>query len=253
MRIFWLLAFGIAWAITIPPALVQLGLAGSSPVSPGLGVLIGVAPLLAAAAAAYREASARSYWRSLARLPRPAWTAALALLLPGVLLAIAVIVHSAAGNPVNAQIDSSLVGYALLWTILAFGEEAGWRGFALPWLADRFGFWTGSTILGVVWCVWHYPKLLGSPYLGSLAEAAPLIGLFSIQIVIANFIVCWLYFRSGKSVVATTIFHASFNLMATAYFAAATDVIITGVMAIAVGAIALMSITVNDQQPQVPV
>ncbi len=231
MLLFWALAFALAWLITLPPALTQTGLIGSSPIPHGIGILIGLTPLLAAVIVAAREKKGRAYWRSLLRLPKPSWTAAFALFVPPLLLALAYFAHAAAGAPIKVTLDASLAGYALLWLVLAFGEEAGWRGLALPRLTDRYGFWTGSLILGPVWCVWHYPKLLGSPYLGSLSEALPLIALFSAQIVIANFIICWLYFRSGRSVIAATIYHAAFNLIATAYFMAATDLVITGLLA----------------------
>jgi hypothetical protein len=72
------------------------------------------------------------------------------------------------------------------------------------------------------------------PVSGSLEEAVPLIGLFSVQIILSNFILCWIYFRSGRSVIAATLLHASFNVVATAYFLAATDLIITTMIALIV-------------------
>lgn len=205
----------------------------SSPIPYSAGILIGVAPIIAAAIAAAREGQGKPYWRSLWRLPNLIW-ASVAILLPVVLLLIAQATQSIRVS------TEGLAPYALLWLVLAFGEETGWRGFALPRLVDKHGFWLGSLILGVIWCVWHFPKMLGSPYLGDLSSALPLIGLFSLQIVIANFIICWLYYRSGRSVIATTLFHTSFNLVSTAYFAAATDLVITGLMIAIVAAIALL-------------
>lgn len=245
MALYWVLAFAFAWAITLPAALAQLGIIASSPIPSGLGILIGVAPIAAAAIVAYREGQARAYWRSLWRRPRPAGTVAIALLLPPALLALAVSVRAAIGDPVEVTLEAGLAGFALLWLVLAFGEEAGWRGFALPRLVDRHGFWLGSFILGLIWCVWHYPKLLGSPYLGSFSEALPLIGLFSLQIVIANFILCWLYFRSGRSILVPSLYHAGFNLVATAYFMAATDIVITAALAAIV-----LGIFLFDRNPQ---
>ena len=239
MLLFWTLSFAIAWALTVPPALAQLGVTGTSIIPYGLAPLIGVAPLIAAAIAAAREGQGRAYWRSLARLPRPGAMALVAVGLPLVLLAITYGLRAAWGDPIRVLFDGQVAVMGLLWLVLAFGEEAGWRGFALPRLTQRHGFWLGSLILGVIWCVWHYPRLLGSPYLGSLAEALPLIGLFSLQIILSNFLLCWIYFRSGRSVLAATLFHASFNLVATAYFLAATDLVMTGLIALAVVAIAL--------------
>jgi membrane protease YdiL (CAAX protease family) len=233
MAIFWILSFAIAWAITVPPALAQHGLIGASPVQASLGILIGLAPIIAAAVAAALQGQGKAYWTSLGRLPQPLWAAVAILLPPALLLA--------ANATQSIRIDTEgLAPFALLWLVLAFGEEAGWRGFALPRLVERYGFWIGSLILGVVWCAWHYPKLLGSPFLGDITAALPLIGLFSLQIVIANFILCWLYYRSGRSVIAATLFHTSFNVVSTAYFAAATDMVITGSMTAIVVAIALL-------------
>ena len=240
MALFWILSFVIAWVLTLPPALAQLGLIARSPVPSGLGLLIGLAPIIAAAIAAARQGGGRAYWRSLRRPPRPAWTAAFGILVPPVILLIAYAVHRVLGDPIRVALDMQVAVMGLVWLVLAFGEEAGWRGFALPRLAERHGFWLGSAFLGVGWCVWHYPRLLGSPYLGSLAQALPLIALFSIQILVSNFILCWLYFRSGRSVIAPTLFHASFNVVATAYFLVATDLVVTGLLLLILAAIALL-------------
>lgn len=230
MSLFWILSFVLAWALTLPPALAQLGLIDKSPIPYGLAALIGLAPIVAAAIAAAREKQGKAYWRSLARLPRPGWTALLAILLPPALLAITYAVRSAMGDPIKVGFDGQVAVMGVLWLALAFGEEAGWRGFALPRLVERHGFWLASLILGVIWCVWHYPRLLGSPYLGTLGEALPLIGLFSLQILISNVILCWIYYRAGRSVIAATLLHGSFNTVATAYFLAATDLVMTGLL-----------------------
>jgi len=37
------------------------------------------------------------------------------------------------------------------------GEEAGWRGYALPWLAAALGPVRASIVLGVLWVGWHLP------------------------------------------------------------------------------------------------
>jgi membrane protease YdiL (CAAX protease family) len=39
-------------------------------------------------------------------------------------------------------------------------EEAGWRGFALPKLQERFGPFVASLILALLWALWHWPLFL---------------------------------------------------------------------------------------------
>lgn len=235
---FWTVAFALAWLLTIPPAVAQLGLIESSPIPAGLGVSIGIAPAIAAWVAS-RHDGQKDFWRSMFRRPSPFWTSVVAIALPPAMLAIAYGVSAFRGHPIKVELGTHLFVFGALWLLLAFTEEIGWRGFALPRLVEKYGYWSGSLILGIAWCIWHYPKLLSSPYLGTIAEAAPLIALFSIQIVISNFILCWLYLRSGGSVLSTTLFHASFNIVATSYFLAATDLVITGLLTLVAIAIAV--------------
>jgi membrane protease YdiL (CAAX protease family) len=44
------------------------------------------------------------------------------------------------------------------------GEEAGWRGYALPRLQRRFHPVTSSLILGFLWANWHVPLMLAHVY-----------------------------------------------------------------------------------------
>lgn len=71
------------------------------------------------------------------------------------------------------------VSYApLINMIPAIGEEAGWRGYMMPRLKERFGLLNGRLLGGMIWGIWHWPLMLligyeyGTNYLG-----APILGL----------------------------------------------------------------------------
>jgi len=96
------------------------------------------------------------------------------------------------------------------------------------------GFWRAATLLGVIWAVWHYPKMLSSPFVESAPQAAPLILQFTVQIVLANYVLCWLFLRSRLAAPVAAAFHAAFNVVATAYPLAGVDPYLTACIALCV-------------------
>jgi membrane protease YdiL (CAAX protease family) len=243
---FWFLAFALAWAITIPLATNQLGYTDIPGLRFQFAFAIGLAPAIAAIIAALLEKKFADYWRTAWRIAGPWWLYVLALALPALFLAApfawAAVRHV---EPPQLELSPEIAMLSGLWFVLALGEELGWRSYALPRLVKRFGFLGGATVLGVAWCVWHYPRMLAGPFVESIEQAAPFIALFSIQIIIANYIISWIAARARFSALPTTIFHTSFNTVSTIYGMAAMDVSVTA--AIAVVAFALFAI---DSRPQ---
>ena len=87
------------------------------------------------------------------------------------------------------------------------GEELGWRGFALPRLADRMGLRWASVVLGVIWAAWHLPQF-------SLVSADTYhqsFPIWSVEVVALSVAMAWLYGRTHGSVLLTMIMHAAVN------------------------------------------
>ena len=87
------------------------------------------------------------------------------------------------------------------------GEEIGWRGFALPRLADRFGLRIASLVLGIIWAIWHLPQFYiagGDSYHQSFV-------VWSSQVVAMSVALAWLYARSGGSLLLVMLMHAAIN------------------------------------------
>jgi membrane protease YdiL (CAAX protease family) len=92
------------------------------------------------------------------------------------------------------------------------GEEAGWRGFALPRLQKRFDPLLASVILGAFWGLWHLPlhltgyynQVFGNPLSGILLQ------MFSI--VPLALIFTWLYNRSKGSLLVMVLLHTAVNV-----------------------------------------
>jgi membrane protease YdiL (CAAX protease family) len=229
---FFLVAFGLCWLITIPIAMQVQGVSPMRLLPAPAQWLIGFAPLLAATWVTYGSDQREQWLAGALRVRVPARWYAFAALLPWAILAVALAGYALTGQPLpRVRFGASVAVFAAVWLILGYGEEVGWRAFALPQLLRIRSFWVGATILGVLWCVWHYPKLFASPYLHFDAKGLVLVVQFSVQILIANYLLCWLFVRT-KSALVAALFHASWNLVASVYALAATDPLITLTLAI---------------------
>ena len=100
--------------------------------------------------------------------------------------------------------------------LFAVGEEAGWRGYMMPQLKERFGLLNGRLLGGVIWGVWHWPIMLltgyeyGTNYLG-----APALGLvvWCVVCFALNTLLDWLYEKTG-GIWVSAIAHGAFNAVA---------------------------------------
>lgn len=93
---------------------------------------------------------------------------------------------------------------------VVFGEEPGWRGFALPRLIKRTGPLVGTLLLGIGWTVWHLPLFLirGTAQYGS--GFMPFLVLLTAWSMVITLVVM----RGRGSIIGAMLFHASANVCA---------------------------------------
>lgn len=215
---FVVLAYAISWVWAFP--LVAAG----DIIGKGVGWPTNVPALFGPALAAFavtavvwgrvgvRDLLARmARWR----LPLRWWAATLS---PLIFLAVALAVAAATGtlprwSNFGRYSGLSAIGVipvALIVVIGAFGEETGWRGFALPLLQRRHGALAAALVITPIWAVWHVPYFFS---VVTYRDFAPIgyIG-FVFGLACGSIVLTWLYNGTGGSILACAVWHGLYNL-----------------------------------------
>ncbi len=100
-----------------------------------------------------------------------------------------------------------IAAIVLSWPVQA-GEEIGWRGYALPRLASRFGFAASGVILGIVWAAWHLPFFFISVGGDQTGQSFPV---YLLQVTALSVAITFLYVRTSGSVLLTMLMHSAVN------------------------------------------
>jgi membrane protease YdiL (CAAX protease family) len=87
------------------------------------------------------------------------------------------------------------------------GEEIGWRGYALPRLAHRFGLRSAAVLLGLIWAFWHLPQFYIA---GGDTYHQPFL-VWAAQVVAMSIALAWLYAKSGGSLLLVMLMHSAIN------------------------------------------
>lgn len=166
---YFALAYLITWVGVSPLVLSALGYIDVE-VSPNLHALGALGPISAAlivtAIAGGRQAMDEFIERLLRWRVGLFWLA-ISIFSPFVLLAVSAILLRVFGAPWPefgllgaAFADSAWIVNLLSGSLLyGFGEEPGWRGFALPRLQKDRSALSATVILFVLWALWHVPML----------------------------------------------------------------------------------------------
>ncbi|HVL25915.1 MAG TPA: CPBP family intramembrane glutamic endopeptidase [Thermomicrobiales bacterium] len=245
---FFALAYALSWAAWTPLALLGQTVhhADTSPSHmPGL-----LGPMLAALITTahvdgrpgLRDLFSRmTRWRVDARW----WAAAIS---PLAFLAVA--------TPVARIVDGSwpdwsafdemnglpAIGVISVWVLVVlingFGEETGWRGFAILRLQQKCSPLAATLILAVLWAFWHAPLFF---MVDGFGEGGPgMLAGFLFAMACGAVVLTWLVNHSG-SILIVAVWHGTYNIVAGSAGADGTvaAVVSTLVMAQAIVLVAL--------------
>jgi uncharacterized protein len=162
----------------------------------------------------------KTLFRGLVRPFRLRWAFVALLTFPTALLLWGLAERGLFGTGASHAIDIHAILFAAPLTLFTtanifidpgpWGEETGWRGFALPRLLTLFTPLTAGIILGIVWAVWHAPAFLTS----DLTQAKYNFGWFLIGVTFMSIFMTWIYVNANRNfLVAGFIPHAVNNLM----------------------------------------
>jgi uncharacterized protein len=218
---FFFLAYALSWAYWVPMVVLGLRVAPGSSTThfPGLlGPLIAafLTPLLAG-----DVSSLQALRKKLLRVTEPKWLFFLCSLSPLLFLLGALLISLVFGVRMPALSDFSRYSglpqmelpFVLVIVLLVngFGEETGWRGFALPRLQSQFGSLGGTLALAALWAGWHAPLFLIIETYRSMTPLLLVFG-FGLGLVCGAIVLSHVAHLTGGSVLAVALWHASYNM-----------------------------------------
>ena len=221
--LYFIIAFAFSWTIYLSLVAIKYGWT-DAPIPYSLHYLASFGPTLAAlivtALTAGKE-GLRELWSRMIKW-RVRWGyAVFAVFSPIVFFILAaLIIRIIKGE----WLDVRLLGQAnympyLGWGVLplwlitfGFGEEIGWRGFALPRLQKTMSVQRATLTLALIWSLWHMPAFF---YLDTIENLGGLMIIpgFMIGVLFGAVLLTWLYNGTGGSILMVAVWHALFDLV----------------------------------------
>lgn len=216
---FFLLTYAVTWTFFIAAVALSRGTASMDQalaVVPGLLVFGGtIAPALVALVITARAAGPTGMGALLHRLLQwrvgARWYLFAVSFMAAIKFAVALTHRIMIGSwpGFGHQPFGVILVAILISTPFQSGEEIGWRGYALPLLAERIGFPRASVLLGLIWACWHVPLFfLRVPGNDEYGQSFPVwaLGVTALSVAIA-----WLYMRTNGSLLLTMLMHSVVN------------------------------------------
>jgi membrane protease YdiL (CAAX protease family) len=204
---FFTVACLATWVLATPVALAWMHHAAPMPAAVACAGLSAFGPLLAALAiAGPRGELGRVFgrWRA-----NPAWVVA-ALFAPMTVHLVAIALFVATGGTPDRWVHtpSTPEQWAALM-VFPLGEEFGWRGFAQPRMAERFGLVRGTLLLGALWGLWHLAYSI-TPEAGRFDALT--FALTMAELPLYALLIAWVFERANRSMAVAIAFHAGAHL-----------------------------------------
>lgn len=101
-------------------------------------------------------------------------------------------------------------GLWLLFIVCGWGEEAGWRGFLLPRLQNKYSALASAVLVTLAWAPWHLMDFFERDtlmHLGAFGAFGWFMGLLCGSIVFT-----WLYNSSGGSIMVVALAHGMLDV-----------------------------------------
>jgi membrane protease YdiL (CAAX protease family) len=141
------------------------------------------------------------------RIRTAGWGVAAASLMPVVLLATDLVLRLGGLPPPIAPLPwSSTPALLLAFLVAAAGEELAWSATVLEPLQVRTGALRAALVVGLAGALWHVV-----PFVPVRRSASWIFGQCPFTVAF-RVVLLWLYANAGRSVFATILFHASYNV-----------------------------------------
>jgi membrane protease YdiL (CAAX protease family) len=222
--LFFALAYAFSWVVWAPAVFLSRG-TSEPQTSSALFHLVGsLGPMISAFVVTALGSGSMGVRELLSRVFRwrvgLGWWGVAAAGTPILFLAAAVISRFLFGGwpdmgEFGRSEEFSFLGLLPYWlanfVFFGFGEEVGWRGFALPRLQTGRSALLAALILSLLWAGWHLPLfsfVMGFESMGFAAVPG-----WFFFIVTGSVLLSWIYNSTGGSVLIVAIFHGTLDIV----------------------------------------
>lgn len=114
----------------------------------------------------------------------------------------------------NFTFSSGIFPVWFLLIIAPLIEELAWHSYGTDSLHNKFNLFKTSLIFGLFWGIWHIPlSTIRDYYQSNVMETGIIYGInFLVSIIPYVIIMNWLYYKTGRNIIITIIFHITAGL-----------------------------------------